>query len=78
MPIYEYRCSDCKTLFSKRRSMSEADAPVTCPECEGTNARRTISLFAAHSATGGVIAGGGGGCSGCTSTSCSACGSARA
>jgi putative FmdB family regulatory protein len=77
MPIYEYRCPDCDIVFSERRRMSEADDPVVCPECGKSKASRVLSLFAAHSSNGGVIAGSGGSCGSCTATSCSSCSSAR-
>ncbi len=31
MPIYEYRCRTCDVVYEERRSMAEADEPVTCP-----------------------------------------------
>ncbi|GAB4444425.1 MAG: hypothetical protein Kow00120_14120 [Anaerolineae bacterium] len=74
MPIYEYRCASCKTVFSERRRMGEADAPATCPACESHETRRVLSLFAAHGSDG-VVAGTSGGCSTCTSGTCSTCGS---
>ncbi|MBN1287586.1 MAG: zinc ribbon domain-containing protein [Anaerolineae bacterium] len=73
MPIYEYRCPECGTVFSERRRMSEADGPVECPSCASQAPSRILSLFAAHSSGGGMIAGTGGGCSGCAATSCSTC-----
>lgn len=78
MPIYEYYCPDCQLAFETLRPMSESDKPTVCPECRGTRAQRTLSLFAAVS-TGGstsaageyspAMSGGGGGC-GCGSCGC--------
>lgn len=69
MPLYEYRCKSCDTRFEARRSMAEADAPVTCPEGH-VGAQRLLTVFA----TTGRAAGGearpaapmpaGGGCCG--------------
>ena len=44
MPIYEYRCQDCRRQVSLFfRSFSDiADEPV-CPRCGGTRLRRVIS-----------------------------------
>lgn len=47
MPIYEYRCHDCKRRVSIFwRTFSEAEAgqgaPV-CPRCSGTNLTRLVS-----------------------------------
>jgi putative FmdB family regulatory protein len=49
MPIYEYGCSKCETVFERLLKMSEAELPVSepCPECgsEGTIDQR-MSMFA--------------------------------
>lgn len=42
MPIYEFRCENCGT-FEKQRSMSEASAPMLCPNCQ-TTAKRIYSV----------------------------------
>jgi len=34
MPIYDYRCVDCKETFEARRGMFDPTCP-TCPECGG-------------------------------------------
>ena len=77
MPIYEYCCADCEKTFEKRRSMSQADAEIACPDCGGLHTRRGLSRFAAFSRGGGgsshAVAGGGGGCDGCGSHSCGSC-----
>ena len=44
MPIYEYRCGDCRrrvNLFF--RSFSDIDDEPTCPHCGGTHLTRLIS-----------------------------------
>jgi putative FmdB family regulatory protein len=46
MPVYEYVCRDCDTVFEARRTMAEADAPLTCPDGHEKIARR-LSVFAA-------------------------------
>ena len=35
MPIYEYGCSECETLFEMLLKMSEMETPLhnPCPEC---------------------------------------------
>jgi putative FmdB family regulatory protein len=73
MPLYEYKCLDCKACFDALRAMSEADAPITCPKCDSENTGRTISLFSAIGSEGG-IAGAGASCSSCApSASCATC-----
>ena len=45
MPIYEYRCQDCKrrvSIFWRTFSDAESGAPV-CPRCGGTDLTRLIS-----------------------------------
>ena len=45
MPIYEYRCVDCGTLFERMRPVGSAEAVANCPECAGTG-DRLLSAFA--------------------------------
>ena len=33
MPIYEYRCQECKNLFEAILTSTETSAEVTCPKC---------------------------------------------
>lgn len=43
MPIYEYSCAACGTVFEEWvRSSSEADSTQTCPTC-GAEAQRMLS-----------------------------------
>ena len=50
MPIYEYRCHDCKrrvSIFWRSFSdMDNKDAVPHCPLCDGTNLTRLISRVA--------------------------------
>jgi putative FmdB family regulatory protein len=59
MPMYEYRCTTCGTVFEQLRRLSEADKDVACPACESSSAERLISGFAT---SGSASASGGGGC----------------
>jgi putative FmdB family regulatory protein len=44
MPIYEYRCSDCRRRVSLfYRSFSDIEEQPTCPRCGGNRLRRLIS-----------------------------------
>ena len=72
MPLYEYRCPDCGKRFDALRTMSQADAPVICPECGEMRASRAISLFAAIGITG-TIAGAGSSCGSYSAESCAGC-----
>ncbi|MDP9330011.1 MAG: zinc ribbon domain-containing protein [Actinomycetota bacterium] len=65
MPLYEYECSSCGSLFEQRRSIGD-DAPG-CPACSSDHVRRRISMFAAATSGGtrsSAPAGGGCGCGG--------------
>lgn len=46
MPLYEYRCAACDTVFEEQRPMAESDAPATCPAGHA-GATRLLSAFAA-------------------------------
>lgn len=70
MPLYDYRCTTCQTVYEARRPMAEADAPTTCPQGH-EGAVRLLPVFAttglAEAPAGGMcgapVAGGcGGGC----------------
>ncbi|MFP3976117.1 MAG: zinc ribbon domain-containing protein [Dehalococcoidia bacterium] len=69
MPIYEYVCPNCKLKFEMLRTMSQADAVATCPECS-TGSRRVPSTFCGNSEDGPI---GGSSCGTCSSASCSTC-----
>ena len=43
MPLYDFRCSSCQTVFEQRLSLAALDQPVRCPEC-GAAAERLVSL----------------------------------
>lgn len=44
MPIYEYRCHDCRRKVSVFfRSFSDAESEPTCPRCGGSHLSRLIS-----------------------------------
>ncbi len=69
MPLYEYHCETCDRDFEKRRPIKEADAAIQCPECEGAQVTRKVSLFFAITknsssamSSGGGCCGGGGAC----------------
>ncbi len=47
MPIYEYRCGDCKRRVSIfYRSFTDTDKGAQCPNCGGTNLSRLVSRVA--------------------------------
>jgi putative FmdB family regulatory protein len=77
MPIYEYVCPKCKNKFELMRPSAKADEPAACPAC-GLASKRIFSRFASvtkdSSGATAPVAGTGGGCSSCGSSSCATCG----
>jgi putative FmdB family regulatory protein len=77
MPLYEYYCTGCECKFDVLRSFSQADEPVSCVQCQSSDTRRAVSLFAAYSKSsdGGESSRslGGDGCASCAATSCATC-----
>ncbi|HWQ28523.1 MAG TPA: zinc ribbon domain-containing protein [Dehalococcoidia bacterium] len=48
MPIYEYRCADCKKLTSVFTRSMQVDAQPACQHCGSANTSRIISRVAYH------------------------------
>jgi len=46
MPIYEYRCNQCRRGFSVFVRSVSAQSAAVCPRCGATDVRRLISSFA--------------------------------
>lgn len=44
MPIYEYKCNECRKIFDKIRPMKEVSEPIKCPDCGSVD---TIRQFTA-------------------------------
>lgn len=65
MPIYEFRCQECTTLFEALVSSCDAVQDVTCKECGSALVAKTISAgsFRIASSGGKIPAGALSGCS---------------
>ena len=50
MPIYEYYCANCNVEFEAIRPASQADAPVSCKNCNQPGERQ-LSTFSFKSKT---------------------------
>ena len=46
MPMYEYRCKKCGTVYEKLRRVQDADRDLECPRCHARDVERLISGFA--------------------------------
>ena len=55
MPVYEYVCRTCDQRFEARRSMSEASAPIDCPDGHA-DTTRLLSVFASVGRSAGASA----------------------
>jgi putative FmdB family regulatory protein len=49
MPIYEYRCCECKHTFSRLQRVGAGSEGVRCPKCESVKVERLLSSFASTS-----------------------------
>jgi putative FmdB family regulatory protein len=43
MPIYDYRCNDCGTVYDVFHKVREVIEDVVCPSCRSTNHTRLLS-----------------------------------
>ena len=53
MPIYEYRCRECRKKFERIVLSSASAAKTVCPKCGASKAERLVSRFATASKGGG-------------------------
>ncbi len=65
MPLYEFRCQECKTLFEALVSSCNDTSQVTCKKCGSRNIKKTISAagFRIASTSSSTPAGALSGCS---------------
>ncbi len=45
MPVYEYQCPKCGTVYEETRAIADRDKPVRCKK-DGADAERIMSGFA--------------------------------
>jgi len=69
MPLYEYRCNECRAVYEVLRPMAERELAAVCPSCESRASMPLISRVAVHagSSTGAsadFAPSAGGGCCG--------------
>ena len=56
MPLYEYRCAACGSLFELLRRVGQGKEGVACPECGQADVEKEFSTFAGAVAGGGTSA----------------------
>lgn len=74
MPLYEFRCENCDTVFEQLCRVGTDGKGLKCPECGAGKLRRLMSVCSARSKGEDGGSGVGSSCSSCTSGSCSLCG----
>jgi len=52
MPIYEYHCQSCGSLYEQFVRCGE-EPELRCPVCGGTEVKKAFSLFGTSGATAG-------------------------
>jgi putative FmdB family regulatory protein len=80
MPVYEYRCQECRKVFGIERSMSDS-SQASCQECGSENVSRIWNAFIRSGGitpdvgqgTNSAKKSSGGGCGSCSSHSCGTC-----
>lgn len=48
MPLYEYRCRNCRAIVSRLAAVRDIPAEVECDRCSGGVAARIVSLPSVH------------------------------
>jgi len=57
MPIYEFRCKKCGTIFEQLIFSSDGEEKPGCPSCSGNNTSRLMSAFSCGSSDKGSSTG---------------------
>ena len=52
MPIYEYRCRNCKETFEAIQKVNEGNKGLRCPKCQTDEPERLLSAFCSGSPKG--------------------------
>lgn len=65
MPLYEFKCQDCSTLFETICSSCNAVSDVVCKKCGSKKVKKTISAssYRLSSSSSGIPSGALSGCS---------------
>jgi putative FmdB family regulatory protein len=52
MPIYEYKCRECDTVYDVLHKSSKETNEAVCPKCKSSNSVKLISSFSAKISSG--------------------------
>ncbi len=63
MPLFEYRCVTCGTLFEHFVRNTAVQEVITCPQCAGVEVSKQFSTFGMKGASAGSSAASGDNCS---------------
>lgn len=54
MPLYEYHCKGCNSVFEKLVTFAEASRMPVCPVCRSLETEKKVSKIAASTAASGT------------------------
>lgn len=46
MPLYEYQCHDCNTVFKERKTFAQSSETAVCPTCTSVETRKLLGAVA--------------------------------
>ena len=64
MPLYEYRCHNCKAAFEVLQNLGQTAKGLACPECGDEEVEKQFSTFASTGSRSFSAGLGGAGCGG--------------
>ena len=73
MPLYEFACVQCHTVFEELVRMGSTGEGLSCPSCGSDGVQKKMSTFYGRASSGNGAAHSVGGCS-CGGGNCGSCG----
>lgn len=67
MPIYNFRCNQCREEFELLVNVSSENSKRVCPNCKSNNVKRILSTFSVGRSVGRSS------CESCVSGNCAHC-----
>ncbi len=52
MPLLEYRCAECGSVFERLVARTEGAGSATCPDCGQPSGKRLLSVFSVKGGDG--------------------------